>query len=107
MSQLIVYMTAGSLDEARRIAGMLVEKRLAACCNIFESMHAVFWWEGAVQSEQETAFIAKTTTDRFDDLKAAVLEAHSYDVPCIVALPIVDGNPEFLDWIVEQTRTTV
>ncbi len=104
MSHLLVYMTAENPDEARRISDMLIEKRLAACCNIFETMQSVFWWEGAAQSERETAFIAKTTTDRFAELRDAVLDAHSYDVPCIVALPLVDGNPEFLDWIDEQTR---
>ncbi len=106
LSHLIVYMTAQSPEEAQRIAAALVEKRLAACCNVLGAINAVFWWEGAVQKEGETAFIAKTTAARFDSLCDAVRELHSYETPCIVALPIIGGDPEFLSWIDEMTALT-
>lgn len=100
---LMVYVTAASLDEARSLGRMLVEKRIAACVNIFPAMESLFWWEGSVQSENECAFIAKTVPERMDELIREVRAAHSYDLPCIVALDLVAGDEEFLAWIREET----
>lgn len=104
MSALVVYMTASDADEAGRIGRMLVERRLAACVNVLGPIRALYRWEGAIHDEGEVAFIAKTEDDRLDELMQAVRQAHSYDTPCIVALPLAGGDARFLDWVRDQTR---
>jgi periplasmic divalent cation tolerance protein len=103
MSAVMVYITAGSLEEARKIGGSLVEARLAACANIFEGMRSVYRWEDEIREETEVVLFAKTRSELVDELVAWVKEIHSYDCPCVVALPIQAGNPAFLDWIAEET----
>jgi periplasmic divalent cation tolerance protein len=98
-----VYMTAGSEEEADRISAALVAEGLAACVNILGTVRSVYRWEGAIQRESETAFVAKTQAALFDALSARVRELHSYDVPCIVAWPISQGEPEYLAWIGEES----
>ena len=95
----LVYMTAGSLEEARRIGAQLVADRLAACVNIIEGMHSIYRWEGKLQNDREVVMIAKTTRERLPALIEAVKAGHSYDCPCIVSFAIDDGNPAFLEWI--------
>lgn len=103
MDALFVYMTAGSAEEARRIARALVEERCAACVNLIEGMRSVYRWQGAVEEASEVVMIAKTTAAGFDRLAARVRELHSYDCPCIVALPVQAGDAGYLAWIGEQT----
>jgi periplasmic divalent cation tolerance protein len=103
MQAIMVYVTASDPGEARKIGRALVEQRLVACVNIFDHIRSVFWWEGDAQSEEETAFTAKTTMDKLDAVVETVKSMHSYEVPCVVALPIVGGNPDFLQWIGEET----
>lgn len=98
-----VYMTASNREEAEHIGAALVEKRLAACVNIWQGMTSLYEWEGQVHQEQETVLIAKTAADRFQELEQAVTKLHSYDCPCIVALPVSHGHEPFLEWIREQT----
>jgi len=98
-----VYMTAGSADEAKRVARALIESRLAACVNILGPIESVFYWDG-VQQEQEVALIAKASAADFDALSAKVREVHSYECPCVVAWPISHGDSEFVKWIGEETR---
>lgn len=99
-----VYMTAGSGEEARRIGGALVEERLAACVNVIDGMTSIYRWEGAIQHDAEAVLIAKTGRDRVAALTERVKALHSYDCPCIVALPLEGGNDAFLSWIAEQTK---
>jgi periplasmic divalent cation tolerance protein len=94
-----IYMTTKDKAEARDIGRYLVESRLAACVNILDRMNAMYIWQGEFQDDQEAVMIAKTTQDKVPDLIEAVKARHSYEVPCIVALPITDGSPEFLQWI--------
>ncbi len=103
MEPILVYVTASDPEEARKIGRALVEQRLVACVNIFEHIRSIFWWEGDAQSEEEAAFTAKTTMEKLDAVVQAVKTLHSYKVPCVVALPIVGGNPDFLQWIEEET----
>ncbi len=100
---LLVYMTAGGRKEAEAIGEALVMERLAACVNVFDGMTSLYWWEGRVQKDQETVLIAKTREGLFPALKEKVLSLHSYECPCVVAWPVPDGHPPFLDWIAEQT----
>ncbi|ADU67215.1 CutA1 divalent ion tolerance protein [Desulfurispirillum indicum S5] len=104
MSATIVYMTAGSEEEARRIGHVLVEEKLAACVNILGGITSLYWWEGAVQEGGEVAFLAKTRPELVDELARRVVQLHSYDCPCVVSLPVAGGHPAFLQWIGESTR---
>ena len=100
----ILYITAGSHEEAVAVGRALVEDRLAACANVLPPITSLFWWNGAVQEEGEFALIVKTRRDKVDDIVARVNVLHSYDCPCVVALPIAGGNPDFLDWIVKEAE---
>ncbi len=95
-----VYVTASSKEEAERIAKALLEKRLAACVNIFP-IKSYFWWEGKIDEAEEYGMIVKTTADRFPEVRDEVKRLHSYSVPCICAIPVERGLREFLDWISE------
>lgn len=103
----LVYMTAGSIVEARRIGRTLVEERLVACVNLIEGMKSIYWWQGAVEEGSEVVIVAKTTVGRIGPLIERVKALHSYDVPCIVALPIESGNPDFMEWIARETIAAV
>lgn len=100
----LIYITAESTDEARAIGRALVEACLAACANVLGPMTSIYRWEGVVQEGEEAVLIAKTTASLVDALTAKVRELHSYDCPCVVALPVDGGNPAFLDWIVAETN---
>ncbi|MBB4284706.1 divalent-cation tolerance protein CutA [Roseospira goensis] len=103
MEYCLVYMTAGSHDEAVRIGHELVADRLAACVNVLGPMTSIYEWEGQTHEDPEVAFVAKTRRDLVDRLAARVQALHSYDCACAVALPIVGGHPPFLQWLGEQT----
>jgi periplasmic divalent cation tolerance protein len=94
-----VYITAANKQQARDIAKALVEEKLAACVNIFDNVNSFYIWDGALQDDQEVAMIAKTRAGLLTVLIERVKSLHSYDCPCIVALPISGGNPEYLAWI--------
>ncbi|MEG2004415.1 MAG: divalent-cation tolerance protein CutA [Bilophila sp.] len=102
---LMVYMTASSLEEAHRIAEDLVERRLAAGVNILPFVASVYRWKGAVRKASEVALLAQTSEDRFEALVARVCSLHSYETPCIVALPMLHANAAFLDWIDAETQS--
>ena len=99
-----VYMTAGNRQEAEAVGAALVEAKLAACINIVENMTSMFIWQGAAQHETEVVVIAKTVAERVPALIEKVRSIHSYECPCIVCLPITDGNPDFLEWIAEEVE---
>ena len=97
--KIVVLATCGSAEEARKIARALVESRLAACVNILAGIESVYRWKGAVEEASECLLIVKSTRGLFDRLQAAIREVHSYELPEIVALPIVDGLEPYLSWI--------
>lgn len=103
MKQVFLYITAGSTKEAVSIARVLLDDRLIACANIIDGATSLYRWEGKIAEEKEAVMIAKTREDLVEKAIDRVRELHSYDCPCIVALPIVAGNPAFLDWIDEET----
>lgn len=104
MAAVLVYVTTPDRETALRLGRSAVEERLAACANILDSMTAIFRWQGAIDEATETVLILKTAEDRVAALTARLRALHSYETPCIVALPITDGNPDFLDWIITETR---
>ncbi len=105
MEACLIYVTAKDKEEARAIGRHLVRERLAACVNILDRMNSIYVWNDEVQDEQEAVLIAKTTREKVPDLMDAIRAKHSYECPCIVSLPIQDGNPGFMSWIAEQVGT--
>lgn len=99
MSVKLIYVTASSKAEAEKIAQAVVSEKLAACANFFDGVTSLFEWEGKLQREQEAVLVLKTPTDKVDALTARIQALHAYDCPCIVALPIENGNPDFLNWV--------
>jgi periplasmic divalent cation tolerance protein len=95
----IVLSTAGSEDEARKIARHLVERQLAACVNIVPRVESIYRWQGKVESSGEWLLIIKTAVEKFPEVRDALRKLHSYEVPECVALSIEDGSPEYLQWL--------
>lgn len=102
MEAILVYMTAKDKAEARAIGAHLVKSKLAACVNILDQMNSMYVWQDQFQDDNEAVMIAKTTKALEQALIDAVKARHSYDCPCIVTLPIVGGNPAFIEWIQAQ-----
>ncbi|MDK2890810.1 MAG: periplasmic divalent cation tolerance protein [Methanoculleus sp.] len=97
----VVFCTAPA-GEAEKLAKALVDARLAACVNVAD-VRSCFWWEGTVESESERFLVAKTQHRLLDRLVERIRELHSYDVPEIIAIPIVGGYAPYLDWVREET----
>ncbi len=102
----IVLSTAGSEEEARRIARHLVERQLAACVNIVPQIESIYRWQGKVESSQEWLLLIKTTAERFPAVRDAIRELHSYELPECVAISIEDGSPDYLQWIGESVKVS-
>ena len=100
----LVYITAKNKEEARRIGKELLKARLAACVNIVDKMNSLYWWEGKIQDDNEAVLIAKTKESLVGELTEKVKSIHSYSCPCIISLPILDGNKEYLDWLEKETK---
>lgn len=103
MSHRLVYITCADLAEAERIAHSLIEERLAACANMIEGMTSCYRWEGEIRLDRETILLVKTRTERVDELTRRVVDLHSYELPCVVALPIDGGHQSFLQWVSDET----
>jgi periplasmic divalent cation tolerance protein len=103
--KIVVLVTCGSANEARKIARAVVEQRIAACANIVTTpVQSIYRWKGRVESAKEFLLIIKTTQARFAKLEAAIKRLHSYDVPEIIALPIACGAANYLTWISESVK---
>ena len=100
----LVYITTKDKAEARKIGQELVNERLAACVNIIDGMNSMYWWEGKVQDDNEVILIAKTKQSLVKELIKKVKSIHSYSCPCIISLPILDGNKDYLDWLHKETK---
>jgi periplasmic divalent cation tolerance protein len=102
----VVFVTCSSAAEARRIARSVVESRLAACANLLPgSVESVYRWKGRVERAKERLLLIKTTRRKFPALRDAIRRLHSYDVPEIIALPIVAGLPAYLAWIEDSVSS--
>ncbi|HKS27400.1 MAG TPA: divalent-cation tolerance protein CutA [Pyrinomonadaceae bacterium] len=95
----VVMMTAGSREEAVRLAEMLVGSRLAACVQILPEMESVYWWQDAVERAPEHLLLVKTTADNFARLEYEVRALHSYETPEIIALPVTASSAPYLEWL--------
>lgn len=97
-----VYITTGTLEEAREIGGKLVEEHLAACANLLPQMESIYSWKGEIHRDQEVVLIAKTNSTLLKSLTDRVKELHSYECPCVVAIPVDGGNPDYFSWLSDQ-----
>jgi len=100
----LIYVTAPNNDEALAIGKQMVEARLASCANVVDRMQSVYWWEGKIEEATESILLLKTRNELVESLMLAIKKLHSYKCPCIVSLPITDGNPQFLNWIKVETK---
>ena len=100
--KIVVLVTTNGIRQAKKIARALVEEKLAACANLVAPVHSIYRWQGKVAEDRECIMIIKTTRARFDAVRACVEPLHSYSVPEVIALPIVDGAPNYLSWIGES-----
>jgi len=98
----LVLTTTSSAEDSKKIARVLVERRLAACVNIVPRIESVYRWEGKVEEAQEYLLLIKTTEEAFPRLRDAIQELHSYDIPECIALPIENGSVPYLSWINES-----
>lgn len=96
---IVVFMTASSREEADRLAGMLVSKRLAACVQIMPEMDSVYRWQGKVERQREVLLLAKTLSSKFANFESEVIKLHSYQTPEIVAFPLTAGFRPYLEWL--------
>jgi periplasmic divalent cation tolerance protein len=99
---IVVFVTVGSSKEGQRLAHALVEERLAACVNVIPHVQSVYRWEGKIEESEEELLVIKSRRELFSALEKRVRELHSYSVPEIVALPLVDGSAAYLKWLDEQ-----
>lgn len=102
---IIIFMTASSPEEAKLISNTLLEEKLIACSNTLSDMKSTFWWKGKIQNENEVLIIAKSQKSHLNNIISTVKSLHSYDVPEIIAIPIIGGNPDYLDWLSEETNS--
>ena len=100
---IVVFVTAKDKAEGQKIADKLIDDKIAACVNILEGVTSLFWWEGKIDQAREVLLIIKTRKILFNKLKKVVKAAHSYAVPEIIALPIINGNVDYLKWIKDST----
>jgi len=103
MSFIIVLITTKNEDEAVLIARSLVDKKLAACCNIIKSVRSIYCWQEKLADDEEAMMIVKTRQALFTPLSEEVKRLHSYDTPEIIALALAEGSPAYFDWILKGT----
>ena len=97
--KIVVFTTCESEDEASRLARHLVDQKLAACVNILPQMRSIYRWEEKIEDAPEFLMLIKSRRDLFDSLKAEIAKIHSYEIPEVIAIPIVDGSPGYLSWL--------
>ncbi len=100
----VIYITTGSIDEAKMIGRALVEEKLAACSNIISPIQSIYSWQGEICNDKEALMILKSRKKLFKKIVKRVEELHSYDVPEIIAIPIIEGSSKYLSWINDETK---
>lgn len=104
MEEIVIYVTCASQEEAEKIARSLVEQKLAACANILPKVTSIFSWKGETCNETECMMILKSRLPLFEKLSATIKKLHGYEVPEIIALPIIAGSEDYLKWLYENTK---
>ena len=101
---IVIYITTGSVNEAKKIGRALVEEKLAACSNIISPIRSIYSWQGKICDDKETLMVLKTRKKLFNQIVKRVEKLHSYDVPEIIAMPIIEGSSKYLSWLNEETK---
>jgi periplasmic divalent cation tolerance protein len=102
--KIVIFVTTGSEQEAHKIADLLLTRRKAACVNVVPKVESSFWWRGKLDAAEESLLIIKTNASLLPEIVDLVKTAHSYEVPEIIALPIIGGNEDYLKWIDNEVR---
>jgi periplasmic divalent cation tolerance protein len=102
--KVVIFVTTGTEAEAHKIAELLLTNRKAACVNIVPGVESSFWWQGKLDSAQESLLIIKTRASLLHEVIELVKSIHSYQVPEIIAFPIIGGNEEYLKWIDDEVE---
>ena len=102
--KVVVYVTSGDTDESKKIARTLVEKRLAACVNLLPQVRSFYRWEGKIQDDPESLLVIKTSRSLFAAVRAEVERLHSYRVPEVLCVPILEGSPNYMAWLGDCLR---
>jgi periplasmic divalent cation tolerance protein len=103
--EVLLYVTSPDRAKALILARSLLEERLIACANVIDGATSLYWWDGKIEEAAEAVMIAKTTSLHVLEVVAKIKKIHDYSCPCVVVIPIVAGNPDFLQWI--RTETAV
>ena len=101
---IVLFITTATTNEAQRISKVLLEQKKVACVNIVPRVSSLFWWENKLDSAHESLLIVKTKASLLNEVVGLVREIHSYDIPEIIALPIVGGNKDYLEWIRKEVE---
>ncbi|MBD2165579.1 divalent-cation tolerance protein CutA [Calothrix membranacea FACHB-236] len=104
MEPIFVYVTCKDRAEAFQVGKALVEERLAACANVIDGMESIYWWKGQLEVGKEAVLILKSRYDLLEELTKKVKLEHSYEVPCVVAMPIKGGNQDYMNWLLAETK---
>jgi len=102
---IVVLVAASSEEEAMALGRMLVDQRLVACVNILPKLKSIFQWDGKIAEEEECLMILKTVKPLFKALEKVIISQHSYEVPEIIALPVVEGSESYLSWVHDETQS--
>jgi periplasmic divalent cation tolerance protein len=97
--KIVVLSTCPTAEEGERVARKLVESRVAACVNVLPGTRSFYWWKGAVEDSPEVLLVIKTSRGLFDRLRTELEKVHSYEIPELLALPVVDGTADYLHWM--------
>lgn len=100
----LVYITTSGEEESKKIGRMVVEERLAGCVNIIPTIESFYWWKGEIEEDNESILIAKTKVSNVENIIKRVKEIHSYENPAILAIPIINGSKEYLDYLDAEIR---
>lgn len=99
MMHALVYITTSGEEESKKIGRTIVEERLAGCVNIIPTIESLYWWKGEIEEDNESVLIAKTKVSNIRNIIKRVKEIHSYENPAILAIPIIEGSKEYLDYL--------
>ena len=100
----LIYVTASDEEEAIAIGDLILKERLAACSNVISNMKTSYWWNGSLEKDNEAILILKTLETNIDGIISRIKEVHSYDNPCIIALPVIKASDDYLKWIKDEIK---
>ncbi|AAC07082.1 divalent-cation tolerance protein CutA [Aquifex aeolicus] len=104
MNGYYVVLITVPVDKGEELSNFIVENKLGACVNVVPEVNSVYWWKGNIEKDKEALLVVKTSAQKFKELLEKVKSVHPYTVPEIIALPILAGNPDYLNWIEDSLK---